>query len=420
MHEPLDNPVATTMAESIIKAEYAYAEAQLVAASIPEPPPLPRKPLTIRRVIGSIWWFLKWVTEWVFGLVTLLIVLSVLATIPVVQFLSLGYLLESAARIARPGGRLRDGLIGVRQAATIGGATLGTWILLQPLRLIADFRREAALFSGYAESQPLWNLGYGMLLVLLLGQIAWALYRGGRLRSFFWPAPLRLWREFRQSGIGGMYVSARDRVYEFVTGLRLPYYFLLGLRGAVVALGWLVIPISVMVLSTQMPNEPAVVLTALVGGLMLAFVLLYVPFAQINFAISGQIRDGFDRRRVRQQFCRAPLAFWTALLITLLFALPVYLLKAELIPREAAWLPSLVFVLSILPARLLTGWAVSRAEKREQPRHWVFRWMARLSALPVVLIYALIVNFTPFISWYGPLSLYEQHAFLLPVPFLGL
>ena len=40
--------------------------------------------------------------------------------------------------------------------------------------------------------------------------------------------------------------------------------------------------------------------------------------------------------------------------------------------------------------------------------------------LPVVAFYVLIVYFTQYVSWYGGLSLYEQHAFLLPVPFLGM
>ena len=122
---------------------------------------------------------------------------------------------------------------------------------------------------------------------------------------------------------------------------------------------------------------------------------------------------------MRLAFRNAPIAFWVALFLTLALPIPLYLLKAELVPREAAWLPSLVFVVLIWPARLLTGWAVSRAERREQPRHWFFRWTSRLALLPVVAIYVLIVYFTQYVSWYGGLSLYEQHAFLLPVPFLG-
>ena len=41
--------------------------------------------------------------------------------------------------------------------------------------------------------------------------------------------------------------------------------------------------------------------------------------------------------------------------MTLTLAIPLYLLKAELIPREVAWLPSLVFVTFMFPARLAVG-----------------------------------------------------------------
>jgi hypothetical protein len=114
-----------------------------------------------------------------------------------------------------------------------------------------------------------------------------------------------------------------------------------------------------------------------------------------------------------------------ALIGTLSFALPLYLLKIEILPREAAWLPSILFVVFAFPARLLTGWAYARAERHRQaaplvPRHWFFRHSARLAMLPVAALYVLIVFFTQFTSWYGVASLYEQHAFLLPVPFMGL
>jgi hypothetical protein len=40
--------------------------------------------------------------------------------------------------------------------------------------------------------------------------------------------------------------------------------------------------------------------------------------------------------------------------------------------------------------------------------------------IPAALFYVLIVFFTQYTSWNGVWSLYEQHAFLVPVPFLGL
>jgi hypothetical protein len=107
--------------------------------------------------------------------------------------------------------------------------------------------------------------------------------------------------------------------------------------------------------------------------------------------------------------------------ITLLFALPLYLFKIEIVPSEAAWLPGLIFIAFIYPARLLTGWAMGRAERRHgEPRHWFFRWTGRLPLLPVAGFYVLIVFFTQYTSWNGIWSLYEQHAFMVPVPFFGM
>ena len=62
--------------------------------------------------------------DWLFGVFSLVLGLSILAALPLAQFLSLGYFLESSARVARTG-RLRDGLIGVRRAARLGGVALG-------------------------------------------------------------------------------------------------------------------------------------------------------------------------------------------------------------------------------------------------------------------------------------------------------
>jgi len=79
----------------------------------------------------------------------------------------------------------------------------------------------------------------------------------------------------------------------------------------------------------------------------------------------------------------------------------------------------LVFLAFIFPARLLCGWACSRAERRMLPRWWGIRWTARLLMVPAVLLYVIVVFFSQYTAWHGIWSLYEQHAFLLPVPYFG-
>ena len=122
---------------------------------------------------------------------------------------------------------------------------------------------------------------------------------------------------------------------------------------------------------------------------------------------------------MREGFRRAPWAYAGALFTTLTFAVPLYLLKIEMVPREAAWLPSLFFIAFIFPARLFAGWAYGRSERRPIRRHWFWRVTARLSTLPVAAAYVGIVFLSQYAAWEGIWSLYEQHAFLLPVPFVG-
>jgi hypothetical protein len=301
----------------------------------------------------------------------------------------------------------------------VGSVALGVFVSLIPVRVFSSLWYSSYLLNG--ESTRTLTLRWVVLVlgVLAMAHIAWATLRGGKLRHFCWPAPVAFWRRVSDVGVGGMYHEASTRLWDFFHALRIPFYFGLGVRGFFGALIWLFIPITMMSWATKMDPPGLGGLMAFVGGILLSVVLVYLPFLQIRLPTTNRFRSQFNVRAVREQFKRAPIAYWFSLLMTLALAIPLYLLKAELIPREAAWLPSLVFVGFMLPARLAVGWAVSRSVRREKPRMWLSRWLARLGLVPVVLVYSLIVYFTQFTSWYGSLSLYEQHAFMVPVPFLG-
>jgi hypothetical protein len=213
---------------------------------------------------------------------------------------------------------------------------------------------------------------------------------------------------------GGAYAAARDAVYDFMASLRLPYYFRLGLLGVVGTMVWVAVPVTLLALGRLHP------LFDVPGVLLLGLVVMPLPFLQARFAVDGRFRSLFALTAVRQRYLRAPWAFTFALLLTLASALPLYLLKIEMIPRETAWLPSLVFLAFIFPARVVTGWAYGRSLRRDPPRHWFFRWTGRVPLLPIAAFYVLIVFLSQYTAWRGIWSLYEQHAFLLPVPFLGI
>jgi hypothetical protein len=353
--------------------------------------------------------------EWLFGVAALLVGLAVLAALPVLQFLSLGYLLEAGGRVARTQ-RLREGFIGVRLAARLGGMVLGIWLLTLPVRFVADLARSAEIIDPGGRGADVWRNSLLVLMGLTFIHIAAACARGGRLRYFAWPFNV-IWL-VRRLLRGGYYTSARDAVWATFLSLRLPYYFWLGFRGFVGAFAWLALPITLLALSRG--SGAGATLAGFAGGFLLAFVILYLPFLQMRLAATQRWRAVFELRAVRLDFRRAPWAFALAFLTTLLLAIPLYLLKIQVVPREAAWLPSLVFIVFIFPARLLTGWALGRAATRPVLRHWFFRWTARVPLLPAAAVYVLIVFFTQYTSWNGVWSLYEQHAFLVPVPFFGM
>ncbi|MEO2023955.1 MAG: hypothetical protein ABGX05_19180 [Pirellulaceae bacterium] len=359
----------------------------------------------LARTLGS-WW------DWCFGLVSLVVVLAILATIPIVQLLTLGYLLESGARVASTG-RLRDGFIGIRQVSRLGSVALGTWLLLWPVRYVADIWYSSYLIAPGSRETTGWRIFLLALLAFSLAQVAWACFRGGRLRHFFWLAPLRLKREIF---LRGKYVRCRDAVWDFVSAMRLGYYFVRGWQGFLGAAIWLLVPILLFIGATVFPF-PLGLLSGITGAVLLMFVFPKLPFLQLQGAVEGNVAAMFDTKYIRELSGRAPLMFCLALTVTLTFALPLYLLKIELTPREVFVLPSLVFVLFSFPARLLTGWALSRAYRHPRRRHFVFRWMSRMLAVSVVATYVLFIFFTRYTSWHGHWSLLEQHAFIVPVPF---
>ena len=358
-------------------------------------------------------------TEWCFGCAALFFGLAVLSTLPVLQFLSLGYLLEASGRISRTG-RLRDGFVGVRKAARVGSLVAGTWLWLWPLRFAADAWYSAYLIDPTSNITRNRRIFLFVFAAAVLIHIAWAWCRGGKFRHFLWPAPLRF---LKQVGRGVRYAEARDAVWEYLVSLRLPYFFWLGLRGFAGAIAWLFVPIMLYIGATELP--PILGIPAgLLGGFLLVAVMIPLPFLQAQFAAERKMTAIFDIVAIIKLFTRAPLAFATALLVTLAFALPLYLLKVEILQREVMIIPSLVFVAFIFPARLLTGWALGLARKRGDRPITAWRLIcstfAFTFAVPITVFFVFILFFTRYTSWYGVWSLFEQHALLVPVPFLGI
>jgi hypothetical protein len=391
------------LSEESVETEVVSAETEAIP---------PRRRFSPVRLVSRLAREAASTAEWLFGLVSLVLGLSMLAALPLVQFLSLGYLLESSARVARSG-RLRDGFIGVRRAARVGGLAAGIWLSLVPAWIVGSLARSAELIDPGGPIASRWRIVLVVVTVLSLSHVALCCVRGGRIRLFLWPIghPFWLVRRLRE---GGLYTEARDRLWSFVGSLRVPYYFRLGLVGFLGTLCWLVVPAILIAATGRFP------LLGVIGALLLAVIVPFLPFLQVRYAVEGRVGALFSRRAIRERFRRAPWAFAFSLLVLLLASIPLYLLKIEMVPREAAWLPSLLFVVFLAPARLLTGWAYARSGRRDQPRHWLFRILGRLAIVPAAALYVVVVFLAQYTSWGGAASLYDQHAFLLPVPFLNM
>lgn len=212
----------------------------------------------------------------------------------------------------------------------------------------------------------------------------------------------------------------------------------LGARGAAGTLIWLIPAMIIMVATRDGENAVA----GIIGGvsfLILGFVMMTLPILQTHFAGENRFKALFEYKRVRDDLYYAPWSYAAAMLIALvLMPIPLYLLKVEATPQELTWLPCLVFVAFMLPARVATGLALRRArrirrlcesgERSIRSDHRLKRFWQRTSSLGlrfgvvpgIVGFYLLVLLGSQYTSWDGVDTWVRQHALLVPVPFIGI
>lgn len=350
----------------------------------------------------------------------LCVLLAVVAAVPVIQLASLGYLLNSAARLAQ-----RQPWSKAFPGATVAGR-LGKFaclaaILWLPVWFITDLSYSAQLLLPNSSTAWNWRLLAGLMMLAWLTWISWAAIRGGSVRHFLWPAPVLF---FRRILLLRTWLQASDALYELVARLHFLRLWWLGARAAGGALLWMAIPVSLMIIGQRADNFPPAVLVGLVGAVSMTVLMLYLPFLQIQMAVDNRFRSMFAVNPIRQRFLYAPWAHAGSLLLLCLVSIPLYLLRIEATPSELVWAPSLVFVLFMLPAKLTLGSAMGYASGRQacpevRPRHWALRWSARGTALAGVLVYVGALYVAQLVAGQGALVMFFQHALLVPAPLIS-
>lgn len=392
----------------------AAASAPLSGAPHPvvtHPVPKPASPAWWKR---ALWWIGRLIHD-TFGLASVIVLLAVLAAIPLLNFAALGYLLAAEGRIAR-GGRLREGLPLSAIAPRLGSIALGLWLWTLPLRFIAGAVADAELIAQGGPSHQRLEMLQMVLWAAISLHLVLAIARGGSLTCFIRPIKNArwLWKRLRS---GSYWTRAGELVNEFLEPLKFGRHWWLGVRGFVVASAWLLIPSALLAALRKL--EPGPGLVTIAGGLLLIWVFSWIPFLQARFAAEQHLRSGFQLKTVRELWRHAPIAWLSVCVVIYVLSLPLYLFKVALPPDDAIWFITLIFIASILPTRILTGWAYRRAARKQadgRRAHFLVRLGCRLLLLPLLGLYVFLLFFTQFIDEHGKQALFEHHAFLLPWP----
>ena len=403
--------------------------------------------------------------NWLIGGLTVLAILSVLAGIPILNFLTLGYLLEVARRMAL-GKTISGGpvAVGFYRAASIGNTLFSWWVWFIPIRYLALVSAEAELIAPQGSTAVRTQFLFFLVATLVIAHLVAAAVCGGKLRHYFWPfiAPfsLALWlarRMVKWPLIGqpirwcsdwicrgltddianapplkdwllpwifwskiqqpGFVAEIFERPWRFLTTLRLAYYFRLGAVGFLGTVAWLFLPTLLMAVATLVPEHPLSGLAGVLGFLLAVPIFSGLPLMQVHFAVRQDVRAFIEVKHVMQLFRRAPIWYLGSWTVSVALCIPLFLLKIEAIPTDLIWLLSLVFLILLLPGKISLGWAYRRSLAASQPRRWWLTLPVGMLVSTVSATYVLLLMLTRYTSWNGAFSLFENPVFLLPTPF---
>ena len=366
----------------------------------------------LRRPFRSLWWLLKTAL----GAVCVVLVLAIMAAIPGLNILTLGYLIKAQKQVA-VSGRFRDGFPLLKIAPRLGILALFTLLFGLLLRLQATRLSDALVLLGPQHPQTQ-QLQFIVVLLkwLIAAHLLAAVLNGCTFACFLRPIRnirrLLAWRHYEKRQ------EVRAVLQALLTVLSPWQHFVTGLRGFFGAVVWLLLPTSLLV-SYAAPDRtrPIFGVLSFLGGLLLIPVLAWLPWLQVQQAVQGRFMAIFSVGAVRRAIRSTPLTWMLATILLYVLTFPLYLAKIRLLPQDSQLVLTPVFVLFTYPARLITAWAWHRGSQVPAP---TTRWLhlpARLIMFPLLGLYSFFLLLTASISELGRNAPFENQAFLGPVPY---
>ncbi len=356
-----------------------------------------------------------WSVRALFGIVSLIVLLAILAAIPLVNFLVLGYLLEAEGRLARTG-KLRGAIPLLSIAPRLGAIALCVWLWVLPLRLLANAAADARLIDPAGKAAARLDFFTSALAVLIGVHICFALARGGSFACFFRPLKNVRWT-IRQLRSGGYFDRAANEIAAFVSGLRLRHHFLLGVRGFCGGLS-LDLRSDSSCLPPPKRRKGCRFSSRCWAACCSSPSWRGSPFCKRGSPRRTDSERCSNWRAVRRLFCRAPLAW----LLGDRLRVRVGTAAVSAQDFSAAAGRDVVRDAGVYrqhlsgPPRDRLGVRAGDCAK-SGPAWFGTRWSARALMLPLLVLFVVLLFFTQFIGQHGKGVLFEHHAFLLPVPF---
>jgi len=358
-----------------------------------------------------------WLIRVAIGTVCLVLILAILAAIPGLNILTLGYLIEPQKRVAESG-RLRDGFPLMVLAPRLGVIVFFSVILLALIRVQAVRVSDAIVILGEAHPRVIrmQTLLYVTQTIVAI-HLMLAIARGGTVGCFFRPFKNVFWflrKIFTRRGREEMSVGT-EQVLQLVKPVQ---HFWIGLKAFLGAVLWLLIPAGLLV-SYSAPGRTAPLFGVLsfLGAALMIPVAAWLPQLQVHQAVTGRFRAIFNVRAARQVIRNAPLSWMLTTVLMYVMTFPLYLTKIKFLPADALLVLTPFFIILTYPARVLVAQVYHYGMKQDKPAWFPYRWSLKLLMLPLLAGYAGFLFLTPFISELGKAAPLENQAFLSPVPY---